>query len=187
MTRQASLKSEINLKSEWSSTKSRSLREECHDAKVVLKVGSGCSPLESQYLIGKVGGKESLLYSRGRQQRGNRHTCVQRLVLPANNQWSRAFIGRGRGLQAETAQSALTVILKLVIGGLINFILNVLGTVHLQFQSWFVPISLRSFLGILATYVKAVAPHSSTLAWKIPWMEEPGRLWSMGSLRVGHD
>ena len=29
--------------------------------------------------------------------------------------------------------------------------------------------------------------HSSTLAWKIPWTEEPGRLQSMGSLRVGHD
>ena len=29
-----------------------------------------------------------------------------------------------------------------------------------------------------------MAPHSSTLAWKIPWMEEPGRLQSMGSLRV---
>ena len=34
---------------------------------------------------------------------------------------------------------------------------------------------------------KAMATHSSTLAWKIPWMEEPGRLQSMGSLRVGHD
>ena len=34
---------------------------------------------------------------------------------------------------------------------------------------------------------KAMAPHSSTLAWRIPWMEEPGRLQSMGSLRVGHD
>ena len=32
-----------------------------------------------------------------------------------------------------------------------------------------------------------MAPHSSTFAWKIPWMEEPGRLQSMGSLRVGHD
>ena len=32
-----------------------------------------------------------------------------------------------------------------------------------------------------------MAPHSSTLAWKIPWAEEPGRLRSMGSLRVGHD
>ena len=32
-----------------------------------------------------------------------------------------------------------------------------------------------------------MAPHSSTPAWKIPWMEEPGGLQSMGSLRVGHD
>ena len=32
-----------------------------------------------------------------------------------------------------------------------------------------------------------MAPHSSTLAWKIPWMEEPSRLQSMGSLRVGQD
>ena len=34
---------------------------------------------------------------------------------------------------------------------------------------------------------EAVAPHSSTLAWKILWMEEPGGLQSMGSLRVWHD
>ena len=32
-----------------------------------------------------------------------------------------------------------------------------------------------------------MAPHSSTLAWKIPWTEEPGGLQSMGSLRVRHD
>ena len=32
-----------------------------------------------------------------------------------------------------------------------------------------------------------MAPHSSTLAWKIPWMGEPDRLQSMGSLSVGHD
>ena len=34
---------------------------------------------------------------------------------------------------------------------------------------------------------KAMATHSSTLAWKIPWTEGPGRLKSMGSLGVGHD
>ena len=34
---------------------------------------------------------------------------------------------------------------------------------------------------------KEMATHSSILAWKIPWMEEPGRLQSMGSQRVGHD
>ena len=36
-------------------------------------------------------------------------------------------------------------------------------------------------------WYKAMAPHSSTLAWKIPWMEEPGSLQSMELLRVGHD
>ena len=34
---------------------------------------------------------------------------------------------------------------------------------------------------------KEMAPHSSILAWRIPWTEEPGRLQSMGSQRVGHD
>ena len=37
------------------------------------------------------------------------------------------------------------------------------------------------------TMEKAMVPHSSTLAWKILWTEEPGRLQSMGSLRVGYD
>ena len=36
-------------------------------------------------------------------------------------------------------------------------------------------------------HARPLAPHSSTLAWKIPWMEEPGGLQSMGSIRVGHD
>jgi len=34
---------------------------------------------------------------------------------------------------------------------------------------------------------EGMATHSSILAWKIPWTEEPGRLWSMGSPRVGHN
>ena len=41
--------------------------------------------------------------------------------------------------------------------------------------------------GIRRLMEKAMATHSSTLAWKIPWVEEPGRLQSMGSLRIGHD
>ena len=40
---------------------------------------------------------------------------------------------------------------------------------------------------ILIYSEKAMVPHSSILAWKIPWMEEPGGLQSMGSQRVGHD
>ena len=47
------------------------------------------------------------------------------------------------------------------------------------------PWSFGSYWGPISE--KAMAPHSSTLAWKIPWMEEPGRLQSMGSLRVGYD
>ena len=49
----------------------------------------------------------------------------------------------------------------------------------------------RSLQIILQSYnhqvEKAMAPHSSTLAWKIPRTEEPGGLQSMGLLRVGHD
>ena len=46
-----------------------------------------------------------------------------------------------------------------------------------------------TFINILLSSIpeKAMAPHSSTLAWRIPWMEEPGRLQPRGSLRVGHD
>ena len=40
---------------------------------------------------------------------------------------------------------------------------------------------------VMYGWEKAMATHSSTLAWRIPWTEEPGRLQSMGSLRVGHD
>ena len=43
------------------------------------------------------------------------------------------------------------------------------------------------YVVITLTSDKAMIPHSSTLAWKIPWMQEPGRLQSMGLLRVGHD
>jgi len=48
-------------------------------------------------------------------------------------------------------------------------------------------ITLLTKVHIVKAMEKAMAPHSSTLAWKIPWMEEPGGLQSMGSLRVGHD
>ena len=43
------------------------------------------------------------------------------------------------------------------------------------------------FLGREDPLEKAVATHSSTLAWKIPWTEEPDRLQSMGSQRIGHN
>ena len=48
---------------------------------------------------------------------------------------------------------------------------------------------ILDFIYIIYIHIseKAMAPHSSTLAWKIPWTEEPGRLQSMGSRRVRHD
>ena len=58
-----------------------------------------------------------------------------------------------RQLYLEIAQSVLTVIFKLVIGGLTSAILIVLGTVNLQFQGPFVPVSLRPVLGIVAAHV----------------------------------
>ena len=66
------------------------------------------------------------------------------------------------------------------------------------FKKWQVYFKMQNFLICLKeservemsncrVLEKAMAPHSSTLAWKIPWTEEPGGLQSMGSLGVGHD
>ena len=72
---------------------------------------------------------------------------VQRLTPTTNNQWVRAIVDRRRRLHAKTTQSALTVIFKLVISGLISVMLVVLGTVNLLLQDQFVSISLRPILG----------------------------------------
>ena len=64
--------------------------------------------------------------------------------------------------------TALTVILKLVIGGQSSAILIGLGTINLQFHSWFVPISLGHFLGIVAVYIM-------TAVWSFcSWLLPPG-------------
>ena len=64
---------------------------------------------------------------------------------------------------------------------ILSLVFSVFRGIGLDHISWYSYINMSCFLE------KAMAPHSSTLAWKIPWMEEPGRLRSMGSLRVGHD
>ena len=70
---------------------------------------------------------------------------------------------------------------------------------YLPFSVWLISLSLIPSILLQVTIFhsslwlssipleKAVAPHSSSLAWKIPWTEEPGRLQSMGSRRVGHN
>ena len=87
--------------------------------------------------------------------RGGGQTPIQRPTPPTDNQGARAFIDGGWGLHAERTQSALTGILKLAIGGMISVVLIVLSAVSLQFQGWFVPIALRTVLGIVAAYVMA--------------------------------
>ena len=62
----------------------------------------------------------------------------------------------------------------LLLSGLIAY------TLKINFVQW-------NFTSLVYIPEKAMAPHSSTLAWKIPWMEEPGRLQSLGSLRVRQD
>ena len=65
---------------------------------------------------------------------------------------------------------------------------NICSKIHLAIEWERIEISSRK-LDIPRKHFteKVMAPHSSTLAWKIPWMEKPGGLQSMGSLRVGHD
>ena len=65
------------------------------------------------------------------------------------------------------------------------------SSIHGIFQARVLEWGASAFSILCASFInsqeKTMAPHSSTLAWKIPWMEEPGGLQSMGSWRVGHD
>ena len=53
--------------------------------------------------------------------------------------------------------------------------------------TWYTPVGPELYPPKPLVLEKAMAPHSSTLAWKIQWTEEPGRLQATGLLRVGHD
>ena len=59
--------------------------------------------------------------------------------------------------------------------------------IHLACYNWLNFFFFFLWLSNIALWEKAKAPHSSAVAQKISWMEEPGRLQSMGSLRVRHD
>ena len=85
-----------------------------------------------------------------------------RLPSQPNRQQVQRFRDRGRGLRGETARSALTVILNLVIDGWTSSILIVLGTVTLQSQGQFVPISLRLFLRTGEAVVMATVQSSAS-------------------------
>ena len=69
---------------------------------------------------------------------------------------------------------------------LFSFCLLSLELIEYFYDSTFSLLLAYDSLFYLIVAEKAMAPHSSTLAWKIPWVEEPGGLQSMGSRRVGH-
>ena len=65
---------------------------------------------------------------------------------------------------------------------------SITWVMFLSSRMWFSTLEARKLM--LPTFYeseKAMVPHSSSLAWKILWTEEPGRLQSMGSLRVGYN
>ena len=84
-------------------------------------------------------------------------------------------VGRGVLSRART----LLVFRELVLGPL--------GTFVGLFLFFYVQLVINMLMVLCGFLEKEMAPHSGTLAWKIPWMEEPGKLESMGSQRFGHD
>lgn len=100
----------------------------------------------------QIGRKEGLLYFDSSSQSGE-DICLKADSVPQSGTW--IFKDRGRGLHAETTQSAVTVILKLVINDLTSIILIVFGTVNFQFPGQGVSMSLRPILGLVAAYVTA--------------------------------
>ena len=67
-----------------------------------------------------------------------------------------------------------------------SFLILLIRTLSVFLKKMFIYFWL-CWVFIVAQAEGAMAPHSSTLAWRIPWAEEPGKLQSMGSRRVGHD
>ena len=61
----------------------------------------------------------------------------------------------------------------------LHYMIGVFLRVNITYKAFMIALSILS--------EKAMAPHSSTLAWKIPWTEEPSGLQSIGSLRAGQD
>ena len=91
-------------------------------------------------------------------------SCPQSFPASGSFPMSQLFVSGGQSIGVSASASVLPV----------------------NIQDWF-PLRLTGLISSSYLLEKAMAPHSSTLAWKIPWAEEPGRLQSMGSLRVGHN
>ena len=81
----------------------------------------------------------------------------------------------------DLAQTQVFLVFKQVFMNLASLVAQKVKCLPAMQETWV------RFLGWEDPLEKEMAIHSSTLAWKSPWMEEPDRLQSMGSQRVGHD
>ena len=151
-------------------------------------------------------------YSFGTLSLSHRHEGEDSFyLLPINTSWKEWGGTNFLSVHSRLLTATLTSCIRLSIWRTFSCLLNrsffVLATVPIMTSfalettgKWFLmcgnmdatlfpppPVLLRYSWHISPKSEKAMAPHSSTLAWKLPWMEEPGRLQSMGSRRVRHD
>ena len=111
--------------------------------------------------------------------------CVAQFVLL----WSQCIL-EGTALGQHAARFVtwrICVVLTIIICKPWSMILRNPKISQATYLVLMIPYLYSILLSCVFVLEKAMAPHSSTFAWKIPWTEEPGRLQSMGSRRVGHD
>ena len=111
-------------------------------------------------------------------------SCFQSFPASGSFQMSQLFASDGQ----RTGASASASVLPMNIQGWLPLELTAMFHYieRLKLIEWIiVPISKFTQLTVISE--RAVPPHSSALAWRILWTEEPGRLQSTGLLRVGHD
>ena len=93
-------------------------------------------------------------------------------------QWEILFLKAPKWLQMVTAAMKLKAACSLEKEKAMTNLVNMLKSGN---------ITLPTKVCLVKAMQNAMAPHSNTLAWKVPWTKEPGRLQTMGSRRVGHD
>ena len=120
-------------------------------------------------------------------------SCLQSFPALGSFPMSQFFTSGGQSIGVSASASVLPMSIQDWFSlGLTGWILQSkeLSRVFSNTKFKSISSSVLSFLfspPLTSILEKAMAPHSSTLAWKIPWVEEPGRLQSMGSLRIKHD
>ena len=94
-------------------------------------------------------------------------------------------------ISADGSKSNWVILLSIfktcIVRSILTHYLSYFDLELLNNPQWTQEIPLKKKVSTVTLPEKAMAPYSSTLAWKIPWMEEPGGLQSMGLQRVGHD